>query len=279
MSPAGGPTVSIVIPAYNEERRIRACVVAAIEQTEPADEIIVVDNRSTDRTVAILESLRIEYPDAPLRIFRQDDEQGLVPTRNFGLDRALGEVIGRIDADSVIEPDWVAEVRRVFRDRGVDAATGPMIYYDMPLRRIGHHADDALRRGILKLARDYHFVFGSNMAIRASAWRDIRPTVCRDLEDAFHEDIDLSIHLQRRGHHVAYSSHMVAGMSARRLDDNPKDYASYVMRWNRTYDAHGITNPALRVPMVVFAAVYPIGRSMRWGGRIRRLGGALGIAR
>jgi glycosyltransferase involved in cell wall biosynthesis len=279
MSPAGGPTVSIVIPAYNEERRIRACVVAAIEQTEPADEIIVVDNRSTDRTVAILESLRIDYPDAPLRIFRQDVEQGLVPTRNFGLDRALGEVIGRIDADSVIEPDWVAEVRKVFRDPAVDAATGPMIYYDMPLRRIGHHADDALRRGILKLVRDYHFVFGSNMAIRASAWRDIRTIVCRDLEDAFHEDIDLSIHLQRRGHRVAYSSHMVAGMSARRLDDNPKDYASYVMRWNRTYDAHGISNPALRVPMVVFAAVYPIGRSMRWGGRIRRLGGALGIAR
>lgn len=271
--------MSIVVPAYNEERRIRACVVAAIEQTEPADEIIVVDNRSTDRTIEIIESLRVEYPDAPLRVFRQEAEQGLVPTRNFGLDRALGEVIGRIDADSVIEPDWVADVRRVFRDPAVDAATGPMIYYDMPLRRIGHHADDALRRGILKLARDYHFVFGSNMAIRASAWRDIRSVVCRDLDDAFHEDIDLSIHLQRRGHRVAYSSTMVAGMSARRLDDNARDYASYVLRWNRTYDAHGITNPALRVPMVVFAAVYPLGVGMRWGERMRRRGGTLGIAR
>ena len=271
--PAGGrPTVSIVIPAFNEERRIRACVVAAIEQTEPADEIIVVDNRSTDSTLAVLESLQREFPDAPLRVFRQDAEQGLVPTRNFGLDRALGEVIGRIDADSIIEPDWVEEVRRLFRDTSVDAATGPMIYYDMPLRRFGHHADDALRRAILKLARDYHFVFGSNMAIRASAWRDIRGDVCRDLADEMHEDIDLSIHLQRRGHRVAYSSAMVAGMSARRLDDNPRDYTNYVMRWDRTYDAHGIANPALRAPMVVFAAIYPVMKGVRWGGRMRKLG-------
>ena len=43
------PTVSIVIPAYNEERTIRACVVAALEQTSAADEIIVV--RSEERRV------------------------------------------------------------------------------------------------------------------------------------------------------------------------------------------------------------------------------------
>ncbi|GAA2088082.1 glycosyltransferase family A protein [Pseudolysinimonas kribbensis] len=279
MPPAGGPTVSIVIPAFNEEERIRACVVAAIDQTEPADEILVVDNRSTDSTLAVLESLRAEFPDAPLRIFRQDAEQGLVPTRNFGLDQAIGEVIGRIDADSVIEPDWVQEVRRIFADGTVDAATGPMIYYDMPLQRLGHHADDALRRAILRLARDYHFVFGSNMAIRASAWRDIRGVACRDANDEMHEDIDLSIHLQRRGHRVVYSSDMVAGMSARRLDDNPRDYASYVRRWERTYDAHGIANPALRAPMVVFAAIYPVMKGVRWGGRVRRRGLALGLAR
>ena len=39
------PTVSIVIPAYNEESTIRACVVAAIEQTVPADEILVIDQK------------------------------------------------------------------------------------------------------------------------------------------------------------------------------------------------------------------------------------------
>src|SRR6185312_11048824 len=103
--------------------------------------------------------------------------------------------------------------------------------------------------------------------------------VCRDQNDEMHEDIDLRIHLQRRGHRVVYSSHLVAGMSARRLDDNPRDYTNYVRRWDRTYDAHGIANPALRAPMVVFAAIYPVMKGVRWGGRVRRLGGVLGLAR
>jgi glycosyltransferase involved in cell wall biosynthesis len=110
------PSVSIVIPAYNEEETIRACVLAAIHQTVAASEIIVVDNRSTDDTRDIVARLQAEYPDAPIISFSQDAEQGLIPTRNFGLDRAQGDVIGRIDADSVLEPDWVAQVQRAFAD-------------------------------------------------------------------------------------------------------------------------------------------------------------------
>ena len=263
MTQAQAPTVSIVIPAYNEERTIRACVAAAVEQTDPADEIIVVDNRSTDGTARMLEDLQREFPEAPLRMLRQDAEQGLVPTRNLGLDSAAGDVIGRIDADTVLEPEWVAEVRRIFRDPDVAAATGPMIYYDMPLRRFGHRADDALRRAVLKLARDYRFLFGSNMAIRATAWRDIRDSVCRDEADEYHEDIDLSIHLAQHGHRVVYDQRMVAGMSARRLDDSPRAFYSYVWRYERTYDGHGIVDPRLRAPMVVWSALYPALKGMR----------------
>lgn len=259
----GGPTVSIVIPAYNEERTIRACVVAAIEQTVPADEIIVVNNKSTDSTAAMLHALQTEFPDAPLVVVDQNDEQGITPTRNAGFNAATSEVIGRIDADSILEPEWVAEVKRLFTDLTVGAATGPMIYYDMPLRRFGARADDNMRRALLKLTKEYHFVFGSNMAIRASAWRDIRDHVCNDADAEMHEDLDLGIHLFDRGHKIVYGSKMVSGMSARRLDANPKDYLRYVMRWERTYDHHGILNPALRAPMVVFSAIYPLGKLMR----------------
>lgn len=261
------PTVSLVIPAYNEERTIRACVVAAIEQSEPADEIIVVDNRSTDRTADVVRQVQREYPEAPVVLMSQDDEQGLVPTRNLGLDRALGDVLGRIDADTVLEPDWVAQVRRIFRDETVDAATGPMIYYDMPWRRWGHRADDAVRRAMHRLARDFHYIFGSNMALRASAWRGIRSHVCRDLRDEMHEDIDISLHLYELGFRAVYDSALVAGMSARRLDDNPRDYYSYVRRWERTYEAHGVRDMALRAPMWVFAGVYPLLKGVRWNAK------------
>jgi len=259
----GGPTVSIVIPAYNEERTIRACVVAAIEQTVPADEIIVVNNKSTDATAKMLKALRTEFPDAPLVIVDQNDEQGITATRNAGFNAATSEVIGRIDADSILEPEWVAEVKALFTDPAVGAATGPMIYYDMPLRRWGARADDNMRRALLKLTKEYHFVFGSNMAIRASAWRDVRDFVCNDADKEMHEDVDLGIHLFDRGHKIVYGPHMVSGMSARRLDAAPMDYLRYVRRWEKTYDHHGILNPALRAPMVVFSAIYPVGKLVR----------------
>lgn len=256
-------TISIVIPAYNEEATIRPCLQAAILQTVPASEIIVVDNRSTDGTADIVRAVQAEFPDAPIVYLQQNKEQGLVPTRNFGIDRARGDVIGRIDADSIIEPNWVEEVEEAFRDPSVGATTGPVLYYDMPLRRFGLKADDTVRQLILKLTRDYHFLFGSNMAIRREAWRTIRPELCNDEDDELHEDIDLSVHLAQHSFRVAYVPTMVSGMSARRLEDSPRDYAYYAMRFERTYARHGIRNPVLRAPIVVFLAIYPALKAVR----------------
>jgi glycosyltransferase involved in cell wall biosynthesis len=258
-------TVSIVIPAFNEENTIGPCVLAALAQTVPAYEIIVVDNRSTDRTAAIVAELQVEHPTAPLRYLRQFEEQGLVPTRNVGLDAATGRVIGRIDADSVLEPNWVEQVQKAFADDTVDATTGPVVYYDMPLRRFGLKADDTLRRAMLTLAKEYHFVFGSNMALRDTAWQRIRGEVCRDREDLFHEDIDISVHLYDCGLRAVYVSTMVTGMSARRIDDSPRDYYSYVGRFDRTYTHHGVRNRVLRAPAWMFLAVYPVLKGIRWG--------------
>lgn len=264
------PSVSIVVPAYNEHDTIEACILAAVRQTRPAHEILVVDNRSTDDTVAIARRLQRRYPEAGIRILSQHAEQGLVPTRNLGLDAATGDVLGRIDADTILEPDWVEQVATVFADPTVQAATGPVIYYDMPMQRLGHRADDALRRGLGRIARDHRLLFGSNMALRAAAWHRIRDVACRDEPDEMHEDIDLSIHLHELGLEIVYSSDIVAGMSARRIDDAPKDYVSYVLRFERTYQRHGVRSVALRTPMLVFLAAYPALRVLRRG-HLRRI--------
>jgi len=257
------PSVSIVIPAYNEEDTIKASVVAALHQTVPAHEIIVVDNKSTDGTAAVVHALQITYPDAPIVYLKQDALQGLIPTRNFGLDHATGDVIGRIDADSVLEPNWVEAVTMVFEDAEVGASTGPVIYYDMPLRRFGHKADDALRRALVRVTKESHLLFGSNMALRRSAWELIRDEACLDPDDEFHEDIDLSLHLHAHDVKIAYSSDMVTGMSARRLDDSPREFYSYVMRFERTYDKHKVRSLTLRAPMAIFLSAYPALKVMR----------------
>jgi glycosyltransferase involved in cell wall biosynthesis len=257
------PRVSIVIPAFNEQDTIGACVVAALNQTVAAHEVIVVDNKSTDDTVNIVRALKAAYPDAPLVMLHQDAAQGLIPTRNLGLNSATGDVLGRIDADSVLEPNWVEEVQKGFLDDKVAAVTGPVIYYDMPLRRFGHKADDVMRRAVFTVTRDFDLLFGSNMALRSSAWVSIREDACLDPGDEFHEDVDLAIHLHEHGLKVAYLSTMVTGMSARRLDDSPREFYNYVMRFERTYAKHGIRDIAVRAPMLVFLTAYPALKVMR----------------
>ncbi|MBT2513703.1 glycosyltransferase family 2 protein [Arthrobacter sp. ISL-30] len=271
------PGVSIVIPAYNEESVIRQCLIAAIYQSVPADEIIVVDNMSKDRTAMIVRQMQQEYPESPIILLTQDREQGLIPTRNFGLNNATSEILGRIDADSVLEPDWVEQVQKAFLDPSVQAATGPVVYYDMPMRRFGLKADDKMRQLMLRLAKhQYHFLFGSNMAMRRSAWEAIRDEACLDEKDEMHEDIDLSLHLAEHDLRVQYWPQMVSGMSARRLEDSPRDYRYYVTRFDRTYKAHNVKKMALKAPMVVFFSVYFPAKLLR---AIHSAGNSQGIRR
>lgn len=201
--------------------------------------------------------MQLEYPESPIHLLEQNAVQGLIPTRNFGLDHATGDVLGRIDADSVLEPDWVETVQAGFCDPVVAAATGPVVYYDMPMRRWGLKADDKMRQLVLKLARNqYHFLFGSNMALRRTAWEQIRDRTCLDEKDEMHEDIDISLHLAEQDLVIRYIPGMVSGMSARRLENSPKDYRYYVTRFDRTYRAHQIDKRVLKIPMLIFMSIY-----------------------
>lgn len=251
-----GPRVSLVIPAYNEQSSIRRCLLAAIGQSRAAHEILVVDNRSTDRTAEIANEIAVEFPDAGVRVVPQHEAQGLIPTRNRGFDVATGDVLGRIDADTIIEPGWVETLSETFRDSTIAAATGPVGYYDMPLRSLGVRADDRVRRALLKFTKEYHFVFGSNMAVRADAWRAIRDHVALDEADLLHEDIDISINLALAGMNVAYRPDLVAGISSRRLEDGPRAFYNYAKRFDRTYDYYGLPDPALRAPIWILLGTY-----------------------
>ena len=263
-------TVSIVIPAYNEEDKILPCLEACIAQTVPAHEIIVVNNKSTDKTVAIVREVQTLYPDAPIILIEQADSQGITPTRNKGFDAATGDIIGRIDSDSIVEPNWVEETIKAFVDPTVAAVTGPVIYYEFPFRRFGRIADDTMRKAMFKLVRDYKFLFGSNMGLTRDAWRAVRDETCADEEDLMHEDLDLAVHIHRAGLTIVYAPNVIAGMSLRRMDDSPSDMVSYLMRFDRTYNHHGIPDRRLRVPAAAFLAVYPIIKTMHWGKRISR---------
>lgn len=238
-STARTASVSIVIPAYNEEDTIERCLRAALDQSVTALEIIVVDNRSTDRTAEIVLAFAATST-VPIRIVQQTRTQGITATRNFGFDLAAGEVIGRIDADSVITRDWVERVAKAMQDPRTAAVSGPVTYYDLPFRFAPQVSDDLVRRVLRVVGRSHPFLFGCNMAIRRDAWRAVEQVVCEDPGDRMHEDIDLAIHLRDAGARVAYSSRLRAHVSARRLSGPADDFLDYARRFERTYRWHGL---------------------------------------
>ena len=109
--------VSLVIPAYNEERHLRQCLDAIAAQSVQPFEVILVDNNSSDKTVAVAR----EYPFVRLL---SAPRQGVVFARNVGFNAARGDVIGRIDADTVIDTNWVATIQAIFIERDIDAVSG-----------------------------------------------------------------------------------------------------------------------------------------------------------
>jgi len=240
--------LSLVIPVYNEQYHLRQCLEAVAGQSEPPDEVIVVDNNSTDDTVKIAQSF-------PFVKLLKEKQQGVLPTRNTGFDAATGDIIGRIDADTQLTPNWVQEVKYVFSDTAVAAATGPVFYYDMPLQEKNYVAEHAFKQMLYQYNKGFPFLLGANMAIRRSEWRQLKEIVCSDT--TIHEDMDLAIHLHYLGKKIAYSSRLRAGASSRRFDDRPKNFARYVNMMQRTFRHHELLVPAgAGVAMAAFTAGY-----------------------
>lgn len=250
-------SVSVIIPAWNEEGHIADCLLCATRQSVPAKEILVVDNNSTDRTVEIVTRFIADHPDSNVRLLHQDAEQGLIPTRNYGLNHATGDILGRVDADSMLRPDWVEQATRIFTEHpDVMGATGPVAYYDMPAARVSLRGDNAIRRHIYKADGGQSLLFGSNMALRATAWKVIAGEVCRDKADVMHEDIDVSLHLFSHDFRTYYSRHLVVAISARRMDTSFQSFNEYMDRFHNTFAAHPSHTRSTR-PEFLLTAMYP----------------------
>ncbi|HOK65955.1 MAG TPA: glycosyltransferase family A protein [Anaerohalosphaeraceae bacterium] len=95
-------TISVIIPAYNNERYLGRAIDSVLAQSRPADEIIVVDDGSTDRTAEVAQT----YGEK-IRCIRQDN-RGPGAARNTGIRAASGEWIAFLDADDEWLPDKLA---------------------------------------------------------------------------------------------------------------------------------------------------------------------------
>ena len=119
--------ISIVIPAYNEEKYIGDCLQSVIaNRTDDILEIIVVNNASTDGTAMVAQRL------PGVRVVNEP-QKGLTRSRQRGLMEAKGDLIAYLDADTRMPPTWVTTVKKEFaKHPEMVSLSGPFHYYDLP---------------------------------------------------------------------------------------------------------------------------------------------------
>jgi glycosyltransferase involved in cell wall biosynthesis len=222
--------VSVVIPAYNEEAHIAQCLDAVVHQTSQPDEIIVVDNNSTDQTAAIVRS----FPQ--VRII-PERKQGMIYARNCGFDHAKGEIIARCDADGYPAYDWIERIREDFAREPFDALSGPIVYHDLTEQTV--HFAKMYFRMTKSLQQGKETLAGPNMVITKAMWLQVRDLVCMD-DTKVHEDLDLALHIHEVGGKIRRDDDLIVYTSSRRIRNNPKSFfGEYPMRFVNTLISHG----------------------------------------
>jgi glycosyltransferase involved in cell wall biosynthesis len=226
-------TLSIIIPAYNEERYLKNCLDSIAKQTIKPDEVIVVDNNSTDKSVEIARSYDF------VKIINEK-EQGVVHARNRGFNAAKCDIIARIDADSVLPRAWVALIMKYYENsRNLNTAiTGGGYFYNVPLPKIHGWLFNQIITRFNRFLIGHYILWGSNMALPNNLWRRVRHKTCVD--PMIHEDIDLAIHLHRSGGEIAYRSKLRVGVLMRRVYNNWLHLRARLLMWPYTLRVHGI---------------------------------------
>lgn len=221
--------VSIVIPVYNEERWLADCLEAVAKQSSMPGEVIVVDNNSTDGTLKIARRYRF------VRVIREP-RQGTVFARDAGFQAAQGDILARIDADTLIPPDWVAKVAQAFEDPDTAAVTGPPRFYDAKPAWFFDSSQVLFYQRFQRLLTGTYVLWGANMAIRRGVWRQIAPLCAERL--GIDEDIDLSFCLHAKGLKIRYLPDLWAGASLQRGRTGVAYTARYLATWPRDYLLH-----------------------------------------
>lgn len=111
------PLLTLVVPVYNVAPYLPRCLESLAALSPPADEIIVVDDGSTDECPRILAEFGSRLPQ--MRVIRQENS-GLSAARNTALEVATGTYLAFVDSDDFVSPDAYAEALRLAQDDGLD---------------------------------------------------------------------------------------------------------------------------------------------------------------
>lgn len=144
------PTISVIIPLFNKAAYVESALVALASQLQAGDEIVVVDDVSTDDGPARVERLAAALPDTHLRLLRQARNGGPATARNAGAADARGDYLLFFDADDIPHPQLMAPLRQCIARHPSES----MFTYDLALQAHGETADMAPAQALANVSTE-----------------------------------------------------------------------------------------------------------------------------
>ena len=207
-----GRFVSVIIPAFNEERVIATSVRRVLASTDVELEVIVVDDGSKDRTSAIVAEAFAGEPRVRLVTLANG---GKARALNHALALAKGDIVVSLDADTEFEPQTIARLARWFADPKLgavagNAKVGNRVNLVTRWQAVEYVTAQNLERRALARFQAITVVPGAVGAWRKAALADAGGYPV----DTLAEDQDLTIAIQRRGWKIGYDTDAVAWTEA-----------------------------------------------------------------
>jgi len=223
--------ISVIIPAYNEEKVIRSSIASILDQDYNNLEIIVVDDGSKDRTYAIAKEFAKHYKGPKsIKAVRQHN-MGKANAINTGIENSSGELIMVVDADSKLKPDAVSLMSQYFLDPQVSAVAGSVLISN--------------QHNVLTKLQALEYVEGLNMVRNGQAFlrlvniipgpigmfrkKDLYEVGLYD-DDTFAEDCDVTLKLIAKGKKIDFEPDAVALTEA---PEHLLDLIKQRYRWTR----------------------------------------------
>jgi GT2 family glycosyltransferase len=190
------PGISLFVPCFNAEATLAACLEGVLAQSRRPDEVLVIDDGSTDGTAALAAGFGV-------RVIAHGHNRGLAAGRNTAVRAAAHEWIAALDSDCVARPDWLATLARRLEADDTLAGAGGML-----LETNRTALADAWRTRHMKQnwgdrpIPNARFLFGNNTLFRRAALE--RVGLYNEKLRTNFEDVAVSEALQRAGYALAY---------------------------------------------------------------------------
>jgi poly-beta-1,6-N-acetyl-D-glucosamine synthase len=223
--------ISLLLPAHNEGKTLRRCLDSIFLQTHALDEIVIVNDGSTDNTGEIIDSYHAKYPDIVKPIHLQKNTGNKSKAQEHGLEHITGDIVIMTDADTILDKKFTEVVIDDFvklRNPKLAAVWGHVTSMKHNWLTACREIDYVIGQHIFKKAQSIL----SYVYVMSGCATAIRTDILRDLifhHDTVTEDLDFTFQLHLKEMFIHYDDRAVV------YTQDPPNIASYMRQMSRWY--------------------------------------------